>query len=257
MSTSNTNTITHNFTSLGTYNVKLLSTDVSGCFDSTKTVINVQVPPINGTASPTSGCVPANVSFNANATIPVGSTVTNYSWDFGDGGPVVSTITSNTNHTYTTPGNYLPVVSITTSEGCTSSYNFGGVGFGVPPTNQVAYPVKTVICGSETAQFVAKATNASIYYYDFFDGGILYVSDTTAQHKFGTLGAKSVYILPIYNGCYSNPITVSLNVVGVISNYKYSNSCADKKLFLQKHKSGKFINCYMGFWGWFSCCKYT
>jgi len=237
IATINTNTISHNFATPGIYNVHLLETAVSGCFDSTKTLITVKPPSITGTASPTSGCVPANVSFNANTTIPAGSSVTNYSWNFGDGSPLVSTINNNTSHTYTTPGNYSPVVTITTNEGCTNSYTFTGIGFGIPPTNQVAYPVNTVICGSETAQFVAKATNASTYYYNFFDGGILYTSDTTAQHKFGTLGTKSVYILPLYNGCYSNPITVSLNVVGVISYYHYSNNCADKKTFFFKNRS--------------------
>ena len=236
-STTNTNTITHNFSAFGTFDVRILATDLSGCFDSANTVITVHPPVITGTASPTSGCVPANVSFNANAILPAGGTVINYSWNFGDGSPTVTTNTNSANHTYTLAGNYSPTVSISTSEGCTSSYNFGGVGFGIPPTNQVAYAVKTVICGSEAAQFVAKATNANVYYYNFFDGGILYDSDTTAQHKFGTLGVKSVYILPIYNGCYSGPITVSLNVVGVISYYHYSNTCADNKTFFFKNRS--------------------
>ncbi|KAA9041452.1 PKD domain-containing protein [Ginsengibacter hankyongi] len=229
--TSNTNSIPHNFAALGTYNVKLLATDVTGCFDTTKTTINVQVPPITGSVSPTSGCVPANVSFNANVTVPVGSSVKNYKWDFGDGSPIVTTINNTTNHTYTLPGNFSPVVTIVTYEGCTNTYNFARIGFGIPPTNQVAYAEKTTICGSETAQFVAKATNANTYYYNFGDSSSLSISDTIAGHKFKRLGTKSVYILPMYNGCYSNPITVQINIIGVIANFNYSNTCTDKKTF--------------------------
>ena len=226
-----TNNITHNFSASGNYKVKLIATALSGCFDSTSTTIIVQPPPITGTASPTSGCVPAVVSFNANATVPVGSSVTNYTWNFGDGTPLLSTIGGNTNHTYNTPGNYSPTVSITTSEGCTNSYNFGGVGFGIQPNNQIAYAVKPVVCGSDTAHLVAKANNATRYYYNFGDGSSFFVLDTIAEYKFKSLGNKAIYVLPIYNGCYSNPIYINVKVVGVIANFNYANSCADKKTF--------------------------
>ncbi|MDQ6889650.1 MAG: PKD domain-containing protein, partial [Bacteroidota bacterium] len=223
--------IAHSFAAKGAYNVNLLATDVSGCFNSAKTVINVQDIPISGTASPTSGCVPANVSFTANATIPAGSSVTGYSWDFGDGSPVVSTSAKNINHIYSAAGSYSPMVTVTTSEGCSNNYNFSGLDFGTPPYNQISYPVKNVICGSDTAAFVSKATNANRYYYNFNDGSSIYVTDTLAYHKFATLGLKYIYTLPLYNGCYSNPITIQLDVVGVIATYTYSNTCADKKTF--------------------------
>src|SRR6185437_11666750 len=78
---SGTKNITHNFAALGTYDVTLVATAVTGCFDSNKTVIKVQVPPFNGTRSLSTGCVPANVAFTANDSIPANSTVTNYLWD--------------------------------------------------------------------------------------------------------------------------------------------------------------------------------
>ncbi|MEO7119744.1 MAG: PKD domain-containing protein [Ginsengibacter sp.] len=221
----------HAYSALGVYNVTLKSTSSSGCFDTTQSTIKVQTVPITGSLSPGTGCIPANVSFKANASIPVNSNITNYTWDFGDGNPAVITNNKTINHTYTSPGNFSPVITIVTNEGCTSTYNFAGIGFGIPPTNQTAYAEKITICGSETAQFVAKATNANTYYYNFGDSSASSISDTLVGHKFKRLGTKSVYILPMYNGCYSNPITVQINIIGVIANFNYSNTCIDKKTF--------------------------
>jgi len=226
-----TKNISHTYAALGTYNVTLLATDVSGCSNSNKTVIKVQAPTINGTRSPSSGCVPATVTLNANATIPVNSTVSNYTWNFGDGSPVASTTTKNINHVYAVPGNYVPTVMITTNEGCTGNYTFGGVGFGTPPTNEIAYPVKAVICGSDSVGLISKATKANTYRWDFGDGKTATVSDTLTHHKYATLGTKTITVVPAYNGCNGNPISFQVNVVGVIATYSYSNQCSDKKTF--------------------------
>jgi len=226
---SGTNNIAHNYTNLGVYNVALKATDILGCYGTTNITVTVEPPTITGTASPTNGCVPVTVNLNSNAVIPANSSVTNYTWNFGDGSPITSTATNNINHVYNLPGSYTPSLNITTNEGCTSSFNFAAIAFGTPPTNHIAYPVKSVICGSETAEFVSKATNANVYYWDFGDGRNAFVSDTIVQHKYATLGIKNVYVLPEYNGCAGTPITFQINVVGVIASYNYSNNCNSKK----------------------------
>jgi gliding motility-associated-like protein len=233
------NSIAHNFGSPGTYNVTLLATDVSGCFDTTSTAIIVQPPTISGNASPSSGCIPASVSFTANASIPVNSSVSNYAWNFGDGSPLVSTNANTTNHVYTTTGNFSPTVTVTTTEGCTNIYTFQGIAYGTPPINLVAYPVQPVVCGSDTARFVSKATNANSYYWDFGDDSTLHLSDTIAAHKYNTLGIKNVKVTPDYSGCPGNSGSVQINVIGVIAKYTYSNTCTDRKTF-------SFINTSQG-----------
>jgi gliding motility-associated-like protein len=225
------NSITHNYTDFGTYNITVKATDVSGCSDTNTTVIKVQAPAISGTVSPKSGCVPANVTFNANAVIPVNSTVTNYAWSFTDGSAGTSTTANNTTHVYNAAGSYSPTVTITTSEGCSNTYSFGNIAYGTPPFNHIAYPKKTVICGSDAAVLVSKATNANSYHWNFGDGKTATVSDTVTQHKYATLGTKNITVTPFYNGCSGNPITFQIDVVGVIASYTYSNSCADKKTF--------------------------
>ena len=62
--TVNTNTITHNFAAPGSYNINLLATAASGCFDSNKLLLKCSRLPSMEQVSPTTGCIPATVTFN-------------------------------------------------------------------------------------------------------------------------------------------------------------------------------------------------
>ncbi|MDQ6756437.1 MAG: PKD domain-containing protein [Bacteroidota bacterium] len=57
---------------------------------------------INGVVNDTSGCVPLTVNFTD--TLQKGKS---YVWDFGDGTPKVTTVSSNVSHTYNATGYYL------------------------------------------------------------------------------------------------------------------------------------------------------
>ena len=231
VTTSASKNISHTYLNFGDYVVTLKATDVSGCFATANTAIKVHIPSISGTVSPISGCIPANVSFSATVDVPTKSFVANYAWNFNDGSAIVSTTTNTTNHVYTVTGKYSPSVIITTNEGCTNSYTFDSVAFGTPPINQIAYPAKTIICGSESAVMYSKAPKANSYYWNFGDGTKAKVIDTVTQHKFGTLGIKNITVTPFFNGCAGIPTSFQINVIGVIANYTYSNTCSDKKTF--------------------------
>jgi gliding motility-associated-like protein len=211
--------------------VKLVSSANSGCSGSADTIISVKPPPITGIVTPPSGCIPANVTFTGNATIPGGTSVTNYSWNFGDGSPVAVTGGNTINHVYTSVGSYSPILNITTSEGCTNSYSYGSIVYGTPPTNHVAYPKNAIICGSENAVVVSKAVNANSYTWDFGDGIVTTVTDTVTQHKYKTLGVKNITVTPSFNGCPGTPITFNVTIIGVIASYNFSNTCTDKKTY--------------------------
>lgn len=223
------NTITHNFSAKNVYNVKLNVVDSSGCFDTVATTITLADPMMEGTISPVSGCIPASVTLNTTANIPQGSSIVSYNWDFGDG--KTGTAPGTSTHIYTATGGYSPSVMITTSEGCVGSYKFSHIAFGTPPTNHVAYPFKTVICGSDSAVFVSKATLANSYDWNFGDGSAALVPDTVAHHKFQTLGIKNISVTPTFNGCRGTTIAFPIEVVGVIAKYDYANSCNDKQTF--------------------------
>lgn len=224
------NTVTHNFSQKQDYDVILKVVDSSGCYDTVSTKVTLADPTVKGSLSPGTGCIPASVTFNTAATIPPGSSIVSYNWNYGDG-TTTSAGANTSNHVYTATGNYTPSVMITTSEGCTGSYNYTGVAFGTPPTNQVASPRDTVICGSDSAVFFSKATLANSYIWNFGDGTSATVSDTIVKHKFKSLGVKNVSVTPAFNGCRGTTITFSIRVVGVIANYNYLNICTDKNTF--------------------------
>lgn len=229
--TSSTDMISHNFTRPGIYNVTMKAVDITGCFAITNTQITIQNFTITGSVSPVNGCIPAKADFTANATLPVNSTITSYTWNFKDGSPIETTTTNAVSHIYNVPGRYSPTVSITTSDGCNNIYTFDSLAFGLPPVNTIAYTANRTICGSEKAAFISKATNANSYHWNFGDGDSVIVKDTVTEHKFKTLGVKTVTVTPIYNGCRGVPQTVEINVIGVIASYDYSNTCSDKKTF--------------------------
>ena len=229
--TTTTSNISHVYSSFGVFTATVKATDVSGCFANNSTTITVQNPPVTGTVSPVNGCIPATANFTANVTVPIGGAVTVYSWNFGDASPIITTAGNNVSHNYTSTGSFMPTLMITTNEGCTNTYAYQSISFGTPPVNHIAYPKQTVYCGSETPVFVSKALNANTYFWDYGDGVTQTVTDTMTQHKYATLGTKTITVTPAFNGCLGTPISFQINIVGVIAGFTYSNSCSNKKTF--------------------------
>lgn len=60
-----------------------------------------------------------NILFNDQSTAGVGSSITNWLWNFGDGS---SSTDQNPSHDYSVAGSYVVCLTITTTSGCTSTY---------------------------------------------------------------------------------------------------------------------------------------
>ncbi len=100
----------------GTYTVKLVVLNASGISEIEKIsyITVLPSPVVNFSADITLSCVPGLVNFTDLSTTPVG-TITNWQWDFGDGG--TSTL-QNPSHTYNNPGFYTVTLWATSSTGC-------------------------------------------------------------------------------------------------------------------------------------------
>lgn len=96
----------------GTYSVDLFITDSLGCtaFKSIPDMVVIGGPSGNFSFNPNMGCAPLEVDFTASA-----SNVIKFEWDMGDG--TIDT-NSNTKHTYTRSGQYIPNLTLTDSSGC-------------------------------------------------------------------------------------------------------------------------------------------
>lgn len=233
----NANNISHTYSGYGDFTVTLKATSNTGCVVTSTRNIKIARPEITGSIlTPMKGCVPMNTVFRAQVTVPPGTNVTNYSWEFGDGN-TINTSTSQVSHVFTGAGAYSAKLTVTTGEGCSNIYNYDTLYFGIPPSNESAFPVQLEYCGSETPQFISHATNANQYDWDFGGGGIVSVHDTLAEHRYSNLGPKNITVTPVYNGCAGTPVQFTINIIGVIARFNYHNTCEDKKTFLFQNNS--------------------
>jgi len=118
---------TVNYSSPGTYTVKLVARNSSGIDEEEKiNYITVFPSPVaNFTADITTSCLPGTIQFTDLSTVPAGAgTITSWSWNFGDGAGSTSTL-QNPSYTYTAPGYYTVSLTITSSTGCQSFKSIG------------------------------------------------------------------------------------------------------------------------------------
>jgi|GEM_PF-2293529 len=108
----------------GTYTYTITVIDSSGdenISSGTITASNPITPTF--TISGDGVAAPATVSFNAAATTDATGTITDYSWNFGDGSSISSGSTATTTHNYITGGYYNAILTVTDSNSYTNTYN--------------------------------------------------------------------------------------------------------------------------------------
>lgn len=123
----------------GTFNVSLTITGISGCTKVIQKQITLR-PGIAISFATSQSCKLAPVTFN-NTSVPApGVNVLSYSWNFGDGSPVVTGFSPT--HTYQRADTFLVTVTAVGDNGCTSVRSVGirifdqpNVKFGFPAFN--------------------------------------------------------------------------------------------------------------------------
>ncbi|MEO8771461.1 MAG: PKD domain-containing protein [Ferruginibacter sp.] len=236
--TGTANTISHNYTNFGEFTVTFSAISTTGCTVSNTRVVKVIKPEITGSITTAmTGCVPMITDFRTTVNVPPSVTISHYLWNFGDASSITNTAPI-ISHNYPQAGSFSPTVTVTTTEGCTNTFRYDSLFFGRPPTNQVAYPLDTVYCGSDIAQFISIATDANRYDWNFEGGNTINsVTDTAAHHKYTTLGVKHVSVTPLFNGCEGATTNFQIEIIGVIAKFKYANTCNDRKTFLFDNNS--------------------
>ena len=206
-------TSTHTYGANGSYTVSMIITNASGCKD---TVVNTYViNDLRFTARPISplcgcGCAPLSVTFgtDVSTTVPTGgpypAAVTSYSWNFGDGSPILTGATAPT-HVFTAVGVYTVVCTITTANGCTKT-DTSTVAVGTPPVvNFTAAP--THVCYHRPVVFNAHVVTGPVdqYFWDWGDGSSQVDSLPNTSHTFINPGLFTVTLIASYHGCNSLP----------------------------------------------------
>ena len=108
-----TPSVGHVYSAPGVYTVKLTTTDDLGVADKVSEVITVDEPTAAFTTSPVSPAPGAAVSFDATGSSDPAGTITDYSWNFGDGSGIEDDgSNATTSHTYPARGHYNVTLSV-------------------------------------------------------------------------------------------------------------------------------------------------
>lgn len=202
----------------GFYTVKLIIKDGAGQDSVTKAnYITVYAKPIvDFSATPMAGCSPLPVQFNDNST-PASGTITQWSWDFGDG--QVSN-GQNPLHIYTTVDTFGVSLRVTNSFGCTnfiqknSFINVNGVinlDFDYTYTNACTPPTKVTFGSSNNT------STPLTYQWDFGDGGAS--SQQNPVYTYKANGQYSVTLIASTDQGCKDTITKSISIGTVLANF--------------------------------------
>lgn len=203
-STATTQNPTHEYVIPGKYSVKLTVTTSTGC-DATLTKTNfvsIIPPTIAINNLPEDGCAPLGITPSATASSPDG--ITSYSWDFGDGSPVVTGTLTPPMHTYANAGSYTLTFTVTTGGGCVQPLK-RNIKVGDKPTSIDFTAFNPGACVSDTVKFTPITPDANEWFWYFGDG------DTSTQqypnHIYQDTGKLSVTLIASNNGCQADPLT--------------------------------------------------
>ncbi len=188
----------------GTYTVTVTDT-ATGCNGNITANASINPLPVaNFTAS--SVCIGNTTSFTDISNISSG-TITSWSWDFGDGGVSGS---QNPSHTFSTSGNQNVTLSITSSNGCISTYT------GIVSVNPLPVANFSAInaCQNSSASFTdlssVSSGNITSYSWTFGDGATSAQQNPT--HSYSSNGNFTVTLQVTTAGGCSNTITQPITV---------------------------------------------
>jgi gliding motility-associated-like protein len=163
-STSPLESPSHAYSRPGTYTIQLTVTTEGGCSSVATKDILIQGPDGRQSATPTKGCMPMQITMNAQS-----SNAVKYIWDFDDG-HLVTTTTPTTDYEYTREGIYYPRVILEDVKGCQ-----------VPALGN-----DTIVVDKVTARFTMDNSAAC-------DSGYIYFSDNSISVTQDQLGQAMTY----------------------------------------------------------------
>jgi len=221
LSSTNAETTTLHPDVAGQYAISLVVNN--GTEDSAADTVLVDVaenlaPEASASATPVSGVAPLDVSFDGSASLDPERAPLSYSWDFGDGAPADTS--ASTNHTYTVPGKYTAVLTVTDDLGNTDQASVD-VNVTAPNTPPTLGPTAAPSSGSAplSVQFVANARDsegdALSYAWDFGDGSPG-STEANPKHVYSTPGAYTANVM-VSDGAFMVNSAVAVSISSALS----------------------------------------
>ncbi len=230
---SNTSTLlnpSHTFTTSGIYAVKLTKTFTDGCV-----IVNNKSVTIQGTTAAFSYGTPVTcspITFTSTTVPYPGTTITGYSWNFN--GTIV-TGTATPIHSFSSPGTYPVSLTVTTSDGCTSSTTSSVV---VTNGTTASFSNSTPVVTCKAIAFTSTTTanpGATItgYAWDFGNNGSIEATTAATTYTYSTPNTYPVKLTVTYsdgtNTCSSSTVSnivVASGTTASFTNTSPVNTCA-------------------------------
>jgi gliding motility-associated-like protein len=210
----------------GTYIVKVVTTTKTGCVDSSGNYpIVIGGPTANFTAPPALTCNALTFTFTDLSTpYPVGSNIVNWFWDFGDG--TTSNLPVPPAHTYSTAGTFIPNLTVTDKNGCTSSLDSPvAITVSIPVANFAVSEDSSCPNAPNPIRFTNNSTGGfnPVYTWNFGDGNTSNaVSPLYAYSAVGSYNA-SLSMTDAY-GCTANSLPVKITVDVPVASFTMSGN---------------------------------
>lgn len=191
----------HTFATAGNYRVKLTVTDSLGQSDTAELLIAVGQagPQANCTWMPSAAQQGVPVTFDGSgSTAPTGATIKTYLWDFGDGSPQATGVT--TSHTYNAQATFKPTLQIIDSQNRVADAACPDVVVGAPPLCVADYAIsanpKTQPCGifgnttwAGVQMHIEEKADGTITGTENFNGQMIVYSGTWSGTSFTMKGS--------------------------------------------------------------------
>ncbi|RYD56894.1 MAG: PKD domain-containing protein [Sphingobacteriales bacterium] len=211
----NNTSLSKQYTTAGTFTVKLNLTDINGCTDSLirTDYISVTKPTAAFTTPDTNVCGSQNVTF-ANASL--GSSLS-YKWSFGDGASSTSAMPS---HAYNSAGQYPVKLVITDANGCKDSIIKNALVKVSIPKPIFTMSDSFATCPPLIVNFDNKSTGAASYYWSFGNNSTSILDTPATVYTYpGTYKVKLIAITA--NGC-KDSTTKTVNILGPTGTFTYN-----------------------------------
>ncbi|MEY4594291.1 MAG: hypothetical protein RIQ47_701, partial [Bacteroidota bacterium] len=195
--------------------------------------VPVEVIFINGFFNSPNVCSGSTAYFSGQGSASPGSIVS-WSWNFGDGTPVVNG--QNVAHNYTTNGSYLVTLTVEDSYGCQA---VSPLTVNVQPGPQTAFtPSVTTGCSPLSVSFTNTTIGGITYSWNFGDGGTS--TSANATHSYSTPGVYSVSLVASNGNCADTLVQsalISVNEKPVSSFTSSPPVCLGDTIFFTNNSS--------------------
>ncbi len=207
-------TQTHTYTSVGTFRVMLIAIDPASCNVMDTSYANVKVGDLKAlvdfNVAKIGPCTAFQYQFNNLSLAPPARpfTDTSFSWNFGDGSPVIIAGTAPVTHTYPAPGTYNVILTLRDTAYCNYP-EADTLQLRVDANVKAGFTTPATGCTPYNAVFTNTSVAGQDFVWDFGDGTTS--TDFEPTHLYATAGTYTVTLTA------NNPNTCNLTDVATFT----------------------------------------